>query len=197
MIEAPSIYRELHHVCDLPDEFNLEAFVDGAHDHALNQSTQYLDRFRARRRIGQSFVQVLDLAAVDLGEVGVQAGCGRRRGREVSLKGGLASFNLSEPCLQTGCSQTVCNGVDQAVELTRHALKLLLLGLSLEFEAMSVAVDLPGELGDELFDVFRLHQVVLQGVEDQNLKHRAANTASVDARALPTASAAPLSSTKR
>ncbi len=95
-ISAPDNCRELYHVCDLANELDLEALVDRAHDHALHQPTQYLDRFRMRRRIAQGFVRVLDLSAVKLREVGVQARRGWRRSGKFPFKSGLALFEFVE-----------------------------------------------------------------------------------------------------
>ncbi len=95
-IRAPDLCRELYHVCDLANELDLEAFVDRAHDDALHQPTQYLDCFGMRFRVAQGFVQVLDLSAVKLREVGVPARRGWRRSGKFPFKSGLALFEFVE-----------------------------------------------------------------------------------------------------
>src|SRR5262249_10155237 len=71
---------------------------------------------RARLRIPDRFVQLGNLLAIKLPQVGVQTNRRRRRGREQIFEFCLAPFELLEPPLETRCAQTICNSVDKSIE---------------------------------------------------------------------------------
>jgi hypothetical protein len=87
---------EFYHGGDLTDELDLEAVLYRMQYDALDEPAQNLQRFRVHFGIGQRRMQVGDLAAIDLGQVGVEERRRRWRGSMLGLQHDLALLQLVE-----------------------------------------------------------------------------------------------------
>ena len=85
-----ALRTEVDHGGDLADELDLEAPLHRVQHHALDEAAQDLQRLGLGVGVGQRRLQVGDLAAVELGQVGMEPRRRRRRGRQLGLERRLA-----------------------------------------------------------------------------------------------------------
>jgi hypothetical protein len=71
-----ALIAEGDHLRDLAYQFDLEAVFTRMHDHFVDEAPQNVERLIMGLWIGESAMEVRDLAAIDLRQVGMQA---RRR----------------------------------------------------------------------------------------------------------------------
>jgi hypothetical protein len=80
------LHTEVDHGGDFADELDLEAVVGRVQHDPLDQPAQDLQGFGLGRRLGERRLQVGDLAAVDLGQVGMEPRRRRRDGGQLGLQ---------------------------------------------------------------------------------------------------------------
>ena len=113
---------EVDHGGDLADDLDLQPLVDGPQHDLLDETTQDLERFAMRPRLGQRLLQVRDLLAIDFGQVGMEARCWRRSTAHKGCELLLPLLELLQPALEACGPQPVGNRIDEAVKLARDLL---------------------------------------------------------------------------
>ncbi len=96
----------------------------------------------------------------------------------------LSPFETFQLVLETGRAQPIGNGVDQTTQTAGGCGEFLALGDTLRMPSLGHPVDLVVERLHELPDQVGMHQVVLEGNEDNILEIFPADAAAVGTRAL-------------
>ena len=114
-------------------------------------------------------MQLIDLAVVELREIGVEPG-GRRWCRvDLVLQDSFLGFHLFQLGLETRGAKAVGDRVVKSEQAVIQLGQLALLAGEVVFQDAVLLVDLRMERPDELLDHVGLHELLLEAVEDRFL----------------------------
>jgi DNA-binding transcriptional LysR family regulator len=175
--------RDFHHAGEFADDLDLDAAALGRlHRNPFDQPADDLQRLCSPILALEVLSQIRHAVTVAVGKVRVQPDGTRRRPLEGVLEPRAFGFQRRQSVLQTVPPQAVRDGRDQAVELAADLLKSSGVGKAFLLLARPLCVH-PGMVGaNELGHEIRMHQVLLQRLENEVLENLATDAASIVAK---------------
>ncbi|KGJ07612.1 hypothetical protein IT40_20585 [Paracoccus versutus] len=152
--------------------------------HLVDQRAQDFRRLRAAVLVPQVLGKLGDALGIERRHVRVQQGWRLVRIGQLLRQLCLAGFQLCDLVLERQRRDALQDGVDGLVEFAGRAIQAPACDLEIGAALHAQPVHLPGELGAELPEQLRLHQVLAQAVQDRGLERVAADVDAIVAGAL-------------